>query len=217
MKFSGRRSWRSFVTAGVGVVSLAMVATVAPTAQAAGPATGVVTAAAPTSDAKTVLKSEFGKAKSRVVGTFGTNGTVTGTFTPRRFRPSGDGERLVAVGRLTTTLTRGSGKVVGTESQRVAIPVKRAEGIPLPTARTAALAPGDCDVLNLVLGPLDLDVLGLQVHLDRVILNIIAASGAGNLLGNLLCAVAGLLDGGIPGLLGEISRILNSILAILRL
>ena len=38
-----------------------------------------------------------------------------------------------------------------------------------------------CDILNLVLGPLDLDLLGLEVHLNRVILNIVAVSGAGNL------------------------------------
>ena len=46
-------------------------------------------------------------------------------------------------------------------------------------------------------------------------LNIVAASGAGNLLGNLLCAVAGLLDQN--GVLTEVSQILNSILAILKL
>jgi hypothetical protein len=51
-------------------------------------------------------------------------------------------------------------------------------------------------ILNLVFGPLDLNLLGLQVHLDRVVLNITAQPGAGNLLGNLLCAVAGLLNGG---------------------
>jgi hypothetical protein len=49
-------------------------------------------------------------------------------------------------------------------------------------------------VLNLVLGPLDLNLLGLVVHLDKVVLNITAQSGSGNLLGNLLCAVAGLLN-----------------------
>ena len=51
--------------------------------------------------------------------------------------------------------------------------------------------------------------------LNKVVLKIVAVSGAGNLLGNLLCAVVGLLDGG--GLLAEVSNILNSILAILRL
>ena len=62
-------------------------------------------------------------------------------------------------------------------------------------------------------GPLDLNLLGLEVHLNQVVLDIVAASGAGNLLGNLLCAVAGLLDGG--ALLGQIAGLLNQILAIL--
>ena len=52
--------------------------------------------------------------------------------------------------------------------------------------------------------PLDLDLLGLQVHLDRVVLDIVAQTGAGNLLGNLLCAVTGLLDGGLNGVLGRL-------------
>jgi hypothetical protein len=47
-------------------------------------------------------------------------------------------------------------------------------------------------VLDLVLGPLDLNLLGLVAHLDRVHLNITAVPGAGNLPGNLLCAIAGL-------------------------
>ena len=48
-------------------------------------------------------------------------------------------------------------------------------------------------------------------------LNITAEQGPGNLLGNLLCAVAGLLDGGLNlnGLLGSIAALLNQILAIL--
>ena len=82
------------------------------------------------------------------------------------------------------------------------------------TARLAARAPS-CNILDLVLGPLDLDLLGLQVHLDKVVLKIVGATGTGNLLGNLLCAVAGLLDN--TGTLPQIARILDSILAILRL
>jgi hypothetical protein len=65
-----------------------------------------------------------------------------------------------------------------------------------------------------VLGPLDLSLLGLAVHLDRVVLDITANSGPGNLLGNLLCAVAGLLDS--PGLLTQVTQILDAILALLR-
>jgi hypothetical protein len=74
-------------------------------------------------------------------------------------------------------------------------------------------ADGTCDVLNLVLGPLHLDLLGLVIDLNQVVLNITAEQGPGNLLGNLLCAVAGLLDG--PGPLGAIAGLLDRILSIL--
>jgi hypothetical protein len=47
-----------------------------------------------------------------------------------------------------------------------------------------------CPVLDLTLGPLDLNLLGLIVHLDRVHLSITADSNGG-LLGRLLCSVSG--------------------------
>ena len=84
---------------------------------------------------------------------------------------------------------------VTTVSERVVVP---------------AQATGSCEILDLTLGPLDLDLLGLVVHLDQVHLNITAESGPGNLLGNLLCAVAGLLDNG--GALTQIASLLNQIL-----
>jgi hypothetical protein len=78
-------------------------------------------------------------------------------------------------------------------------------------------AGGACNVLNLNLGPLDLNVLGLKVHLNTVVLDITAQPGPGRLLGNLLCQVAGLLDQGTPlsGLLGQVSNLLNQILGAL--
>ena len=63
-----------------------------------------------------------------------------------------------------------------------------------------------------MLGPLDLNLLVLEAHLNQVVPDIMATSGAGNLLGNLLCAVAGLLDSGTA--LGQISALLNQILGI---
>ena len=64
--------------------------------------------------------------------------------------------------------------------------------------------------LHLDIGPISLDLLGLKVDLSRIVLDITAQTGAGNLLGNLLCAVAGLLDNP-SGLV----RLLNQILAAL--
>jgi len=68
--------------------------------------------------------------------------------------------------------------------------------------------------LHLELGPLDLDLLGLVVHLDKVVLDITAQPGAGNLLGNLLCAIANLLNSN--GGLSTIVNLLNQILAVLQ-
>lgn len=67
---------------------------------------------------------------------------------------------------------------------------------------------GSCDILFLDLGPIFLDVLGLEVDLSEIILDIDAVSGSGNLLGNLLCALVGLLDGGsLSGILQIINQI----------
>jgi hypothetical protein len=60
----------------------------------------------------------------------------------------------------------------------------------------ATASPGPCTVVNLDLGPLHLDVLGLVVDLNDVHLDITGQPGAGKLLGNLVCTVAGLLDNG---------------------
>jgi len=65
----------------------------------------------------------------------------------------------------------------------------------------------DCPILNLSVGPVHLDVLGLNVDLDNcdggpITVAITAQPGDGNLLGNLLCDVSHLLDGGTS--LGDI-------------
>lgn len=70
-----------------------------------------------------------------------------------------------------------------------------------------------CDVLNLVLGPLHLELLGLIVDLNQVVLNITADPGGG-LLGSLLCSLAGGLPVP-PNPLQPIIDLLNQILGIL--
>jgi len=52
-----------------------------------------------------------------------------------------------------------------------------------------------CDLLTLLIpGGIFLDLLGLQLIIAPIAILLNAVSGQGNLLGNLLCAVAGLLD-----------------------
>lgn len=70
---------------------------------------------------------------------------------------------------------------------------------------TTPTQPDVCPILHLELGPLDLNLLGLRVQLNQVVLDVDAIPGPGNLLGNLLCAVAGLLDGvDLGGVLGNL-------------
>jgi hypothetical protein len=153
-------------------------------------------------------------------------GTVTGALDITRFEVRKDGQTrsLWAIGTFTGQITNAAGTVLASGSQQVALPVDVAEsgGVSGPsglrsTSALAAAQPGACDILNLVLGPLDLNLLGLEVHLNQIVLDIIAQSGAGNLLGNLLCAIAGLLDGASPigGILNGIAALLNRLLAIL--
>jgi len=165
-------------------------------------------------------------------------GNVTGLINVTKFTKL-DG-KLMAVGKFVGTITDAD-KNVTTVSKKITMPLatepvagaekqtaadKKAgvtnqlspetEEQLVPDAAQAA-APLSCQILNLVLGPLDLDLLGLKVHLDTVHLNITAQGGPGNLLGNLLCAVAGLLDGstGLNGILNGITTLLNQLLAVL--
>jgi hypothetical protein len=135
-----------------------------------------------------------------VTGAAATGGsTFAGVLNIQRFaRQNG---ALVAIGTVVGTVTDATGGIVGTVLQPVAVPVDTA-------ASTAT-----CEILNLVLGPLDLNLLGLQVHLNQVVLNITAVPGAGNLLGNLLCAIAGLLNGPSPiaGLVGLLNNLLGAL------
>lgn len=135
-----------------------------------------------------------------VTGTIPGGGEFEGTFTLDRITSS-PGAGLQAVGTLTGTLTDAVGNVIGTVTD-----------FPVTLPLTAA---GTCDILHLTLGPLDLDLLGLQVHLDRVVLDITAQSGPGNLLGNLLCSVAHLLDSNASG--NALSNLLNRILGLIQL
>jgi len=138
-----------------------------------------------------------------ITGTFtdalGGAGRFVGTFNIQRFAEQNN--QIVAVGTLTGTLTNSVGAVLGSIVNTITMI--------LDSAATQA----SCQILHLVLGPLDLNLLGLMVHLNQVVLDITAQPGPGNLLGNLLCAVANLLNGG--GALSQLVSLLNQILVLL--
>jgi len=75
------------------------------------------------------------------------------------------------------------------------------------------LAASPTQILNLHLGPIHLDVLGLKVDTSEICLNISAQPGSGNLLGNLLGGIAHSLDQGLPlgQILGNLGNDLNTV------
>jgi len=143
-----------------------------------------------------------------VTGTTSNGGTFQGTATINGFAV--DGKNVVAVGTVSGVVN-GAQSFVSTFSAPVTLPNAAATAAVAPQAAQAAAA---CQILNLTLGPLNLNILGVVVSIPNpIVLNITAVPGAGNLLGNLLCSVANLLNGG--GALQQVADLLNQILDIL--
>lgn len=125
--------------------------------------------------------------------------------------------KTFAVGTLTGKL--GHRRI---NRSSVAIPASAPTGSAVGAAHTAAT----CPVLHLVLGPVKLNLLGLNVTLgggaaanQPIVLDITAVSGQGKLLGNLLCGVSNLLNGTgttpltsslTAGLLNLVNSLLNT-------
>ena len=164
-------------------------------------------------------------------------GSFAGSFTAKRFDIDPETRVLSLTGVLNGTATLLDGRVVPVVDQAFTTPVtlrgrgtSGAAGVMRPVSSVACETSANaestylvayrlvqlasCDVLFLDLGPLNLDLLGLTVDLAEVILDVNAVTGPGNLLGNLLCALLGLLD--ITALLTAITQLLdliNNILA----
>jgi hypothetical protein len=128
--------------------------------------------------------------------------------------------KLVAVGTLKGTV-RKNGKTKRVKARTVRMPASVAGAGPASGAKASQVPdiPGACQVLNLTLGPINLNLLGLVVRTNQINVRIDAVPGAGNLLGNLLCAVTNLLNptgalGQLTGAINNLAAALNAILAL---
>src|SRR5215212_2042050 len=149
---------------------------------------GVAAVAAPSSQAKSPATGALSVPVNDTVN------QVVGTFNITSFQ-----------------VVNGAIQAVGTFTGTVA-------GVPTTTPGTSQVTggTGSCRILDLTLGPLHLDLLGLVVDLNQVHLTITAQQGPGNLLGNLLCAVANLLNGNASSTaLQQLANLLNGILGAL--
>jgi hypothetical protein len=82
-----------------------------------------------------------------------------------------------------------------------------------PGQGAADICDGECEILDLALGPIDLTLLGLNILLDNCeggpVQVCVSASAGEGLLGDLLC---GLLGGGLNINLGDLEGLVNAIL-----
>jgi hypothetical protein len=148
-----------------------------------------------------------GFAKSAISGHTASGNRVTGYFTPLGVTKHNGHLRMR--GLVSGVIHKGNGVTRTFDAVRT-FRIKSMNGTRPGSRAASATGAATCQILILVLGPLDLNLLGLVVHLDRVVLTIVAQSGAGQLLGNLLCAVANLLNNG--GTLGQLLTRLGQIL-----
>ena len=143
--------------------------------------------------------------KVPVTGTANNGKKFTGTYAIKRF-VSDDGA-AVAVGTLKGRLKNRPVVRKGVRMPAEIVTAASTSQVPIPT-------PGACPVLNLVLGPINLNLLGLRVATNDIHLLVEAIPGAGNLLGNLLCAVTNLLNPAAASPLQQVVQVLNALLAL---
>lgn len=138
-----------------------------------------------------------------VTGTLSDGGSFTGEISNLKASVDKTTGDLQVSGVLNGTATEADGTVTQITDQA------------FTTTATITQPGGSCQILDLDLGPIHLDLLGLVVDLNAIHLDVTAVPGAGNLLGNLLCAVAGLLDNTGAGATNGIANLLNQIFSLL--
>jgi hypothetical protein len=125
-----------------------------------------------------------------IVGHVAGGGSFAGTFSIRKFAAQ-DG-KVVAVGMISGTAIGPMGFTVGTTlTGPLALPVlvEPAEAPGLGIVRREAVAQQICDVLNIEIQPITIDVLGLQVTTLPVGINVVADATGTNVLGHLVCTI----------------------------
>ena len=162
----------------------------------------------------------FATPLTKTVNLTGTKG-FKGTYTIDRFTTRNG--NMVAVGKVRGTMRKG-GKTRRVSKNGVIMPASVAGAGPasLPSTANASQLPpipDACEILNLVLGPITLNLLGLVVRTNQINVRIDAVPGEGNLLGNLLCAVTNLLNptgaiGALTGAINQLTAALNALLAL---
>jgi hypothetical protein len=147
--------------------------------------------------------------KVALSGTTKSGKSFKGTYTIDRFTRARSGRyagKLVSVGTV-----RGTSGGKRYAKRGVVMPASLTK--PATAAQNLPPLPNACQILNLQLGPINLNLLGLVIRTNAINVRIDAQRGPGNLLGNLLCGITGALDPG-NATLSQLAAALNAILAL---
>jgi hypothetical protein len=198
-------------------------------------------AALPAAAQRPALPAPAQRASARTVltlpttGTFALGGEFKGTISISRFERRGND--IVAIGLVAGVLSRGSNPIGTAVAGEVAWPVRVSSGeLAAVSARAPAAGGGQvlrvawsagsspvaarvvpvqaetCPVLNVALGPLTVDLLGFQVALSAVTLDLTGVTGTP--LGDLVCAASDLL-GNVAGLVNLLNSLLGLVTGLL--
>jgi hypothetical protein len=151
-------------------------------------------------------KPETNKLTVPLAGIVLSGGTFTGSFSISKFEARGGA--LYAVGMVSGAITGPAARTGITGP--LALPVTATTGSPLAT-RSAVTAQATCDVLHLSFGGITLDLLGLDVALSPVMLDLTGGEGP---VGNLVCQIVALLNT-VGDVVGLVAGLLNTLLGLL--
>ena len=133
------------------------------------------------------------------------SGAFAGTLSIQRFEPRGD--HVVAIGIVTGSIPGVGTALVG----EVALPVQvgpGSQGAAAPNRLVAQQQAATCQALHLEIGAVNLNVLGLQVMTQPIVIDLSGDSSAP--VGNLVCTILQTLNN-VVGLVGLLNQLLGAL------
>ena len=158
-------------------------------------------------------KPDTGFLVQQVKGTLSGGGTFDGSVLIEKIVPEGlNSKQVRVVGKITGNAITPDGTVQKISDEPFSTPAT----LTSDGATSASAAQNVCSILHLDLGPINLNVLGLMLTTNEIVINLTAIQNGG-LLGNLLCSLANALANGthLKAILAHLNHLLNTILATL--
>ena len=157
-----------------------------------------------------VTSAEAAKPEAKLIvpltGTVGVDGTFTGSFSISSFENRGG--TIYAIGMVSGVVTGPAAR--SGISGPLALPVTPTTSSSLATRSAAVAQAATCDVLHLAFQGLTLNLLGVEVTLSPVTIDLVGGTGP---LGNLIGQICNLLSS-VGDVVGLVVNLLNTLLGV---